>query len=174
MVEAERYLPNAVQRICTKNLKLKTLARWMRAQGFAEFQEVVGLRADEPHRVARLLGRPENVDKVEVPLYRAGVTKRDVMAFWAAQPFDLALKPYESNCDGCFLKSLAVRRRFAREHPDRFAWWERLEAERGARFRKDVPSFAEIRAGIERQPELFAAVEDEGGESVSLPCNCTD
>jgi elongation factor Ts len=34
----------------------------------------------------------------------AGVTVRDVGAFWSAQPFDLGLRHYEGDCDLCFLK----------------------------------------------------------------------
>jgi 3'-phosphoadenosine 5'-phosphosulfate sulfotransferase (PAPS reductase)/FAD synthetase len=125
-------VPNQLARFCTIELKLRTAKRFLMTLGWQEWTAAVGIRADEPNRF-----RPEN-DKgkdrwfIWQPLVKAGVSKRDVMAFWKQQPFDLRLEnvngstPY-GNCDGCFLKSERTRAALAREHPERFAWWADLE-----------------------------------------------
>lgn len=177
---AERsYLPNVVARFCTEELKIKRMRDFMRAQGHDHWTNVVGLRFDEPNRVARLRS-PERHERWDVacPLYDARITKTDVMAFWRSQCFDLRLQSYEGNCDLCFLKGRGKRERIMRERPDLAAWW--IEQERtvtgltqlasGARFRAHEPSYAATLDRVRRMPLLPM---DLSGED-TIPCMCTD
>lgn len=178
---AERvYLPNAVQRFCTEVLKVRAMKRWMLAAGYEEWSSVVGLRADEPRRVARITA-PEAAREREtmlVPLARAGVTVDDVMAFWRVQPFDLALQSYEGNCDLCFLKGRRKRERIMRERPELVAWWAEMEARTsgltkspaGARFHAHEPGYAVTLSAVRRLPMLPMDLDEEDG----IPCACTD
>jgi 3'-phosphoadenosine 5'-phosphosulfate sulfotransferase (PAPS reductase)/FAD synthetase len=114
------YLPNPVQRFCTAELKIKTAERMLRADGWTEWDSLLGMRADEPSRVAKIRAMPIIKDSpgVErrVPLAEASITKADVRDFWATQPFDLGLPidfdgtTIDGNCDGCFLKPPYQRR----------------------------------------------------------------
>ncbi len=98
LIRHRNLLPNPVARFCTVELKIRPLFRWMDAMGFPpETRRVIGFRADEPMRVERALD-PERRKKAGregrnqlFPLYDAGITKADVLAFWGAQPFDLRL-----------------------------------------------------------------------------------
>lgn len=103
MMDFERYVPNPSKRLCTKLLKVLTIQAWVFAKtGLkpGEYVEVIGIRADEAHRARKLCHEwPDRVFRF--PLIEAGITKQDVLAWWAAQPFDLALGPNESNCDLC-------------------------------------------------------------------------
>lgn len=104
LIAERRYLPNAVARFCTSELKVLPLAAWMRAQGHDTWLNVVGLRRDEARRVAKIRARNatgEQAWESVCPLYDARVVKGDVAAFWRAQPFDLALQAHEGNCDAC-------------------------------------------------------------------------
>ncbi|WP_156438173.1 hypothetical protein [Burkholderia sp. BDU5] len=107
--EALGILPNPVMRTCTANLKVKAGRAFMQSRGYGEWQNVMGIRADEPRRVTHLTspGRDNSGGEPNLPLARANVRKADVLAFWRAQPFDLALDPEGDfgNCDGCFLKA---------------------------------------------------------------------
>ena len=58
---------------------------------------------------------------------KAKVTRRDVMEFWARQPFDLQLRGYEGNCDLCFLKSQGALKTIMRERPHLARWWIKHE-----------------------------------------------
>jgi 3'-phosphoadenosine 5'-phosphosulfate sulfotransferase (PAPS reductase)/FAD synthetase len=50
------YLPTPTMRMCTQELKIRPMKRFMRERGYEEWTMVVGIRADEPQRVARLRG----------------------------------------------------------------------------------------------------------------------
>lgn len=159
LITDKQFLPNPVMRFCTTELKLVPIREYMESHGYAAWDTVVGIRADEPRRVVTMRDRG-----LLIPLATVGVTRAEVMAFWRAQPFDLALQPHESNCDLCFLKGLGIRRQIARDHPDRLGWWVEQERRIGGTFRHDTIRYADLT----KQGDLFA-------DSVSLTeCYCHD
>lgn len=184
LIRKRKYLPNQQSRFCTIELKIRTAKRYLMSLGWREWTNVIGLRADEPKR-----RKPED-DKGKdrwftyQPLIHAGVTKRDVSAFWKRQNFDLRLPNvagncWLGNCDGCFLKSEANVAALAREYPARHQWWEDMEAlaERleasasGARWSKRY-SRQEMREFMERQHDAFDVndgqlCQADGGECVA-------
>jgi 3'-phosphoadenosine 5'-phosphosulfate sulfotransferase (PAPS reductase)/FAD synthetase len=94
-------------RICTTYLKTRLARAWMESRGESTWDELVGLRADEPDRVAKLrVGVPRRIGR-RAPLAEAGITLADVTAFFDRQPIKLGLSPHLGNCDGCFLKNQA-------------------------------------------------------------------
>lgn len=164
----DRGLPNPVFRFCTQELKIRPMRDWMRARGYEHWTNVVGIRADEPRRVAKM--RAVNEDRRErwdvvLPLADAGVTEADVMTFWARQSFDLHLKPYEGNCDLCFLKAPKKRAQIMRDRPDLGVWWMTQEARTGSTFRRDTPRYSELL----NQGDLFAELIGE-----LMECYCHD
>lgn len=173
------YLPNPVARVCTTNLKMRTLDRYIRR--FVNFKDgytnAIGLRYDEPRRVHRIKSDNSREDIV-CPMYDAKHTEADVLDFWRAQPFDLELPltgNMAGNCVGCFLKSRHKLEILMEEMPEHFDWWieaERLAAETakteaGKVFRTDRPSYATMMETNRTQGRLFP-VDD------TLPCHCTD
>lgn len=150
LVHKFKVLPNPVARNCTKQLKLVPMSLYMRSQGYRNWDAVIGIRADEPLRVARMrrsaAERHECWENV-LPLADAGVTELDVLEFWQSQPFDLRLRPHEGNCNLCFLKSRDKLLFILAEHPE-FAelWvaWEAMKAEYGITFRKDRAPYARL------------------------------
>lgn len=173
LIREKRYLPNPVTRFCTQDLKIRVTGAFMRSEGHDHWTDVVGLRRDEPQRVAKLRGRDHGDHDIAVPLYDARVTKRDVLAFWRSQPFNLALKPWESNCDLCFMKGRAQRERIMRDRPDLAAWWVEQERAVGARFLPHEPAYAKTLENVRRLPLLPV---DLDGES-AMGCTsgtCTD
>lgn len=139
LLAAKRYLPNAVARFCTADLKIRPMKKHLMSLGWERWSACVGIRADEPTRV-----KYESKDRWSYwyPLADAGVTKADITAFWDAQPFDLRLynargSTPKGNCDMCFLKSEATLAAIAKEHPERAHWWIEMERRTGSTFRKD-------------------------------------
>lgn len=129
LIENRNYLPNPVTRFCTEELKIRVMKKWMVDHGIDHWTNVVGLRADEPKRVARMRGRrDEGRWEVALPLAEAGITSEHVEMFWAAQPFKLNLKPWEGNCDLCYLKGRAKRTRIMRDNPELAPWWIFMES----------------------------------------------
>ena len=182
MTAAMRMLPNPVARLCTINLKMRTSSAYMRALGLTEWDSVVGIRADEPRRVARMSDpKRDNTNGVPVlPLARANVSKADVLAFWQRQPFDLQLDAQGDfgNCDLCYLKARHKIVRALIAEPERADWWiEQESAERGATFRNNRPPYADL-----KREALFYARQipfdfDEGYAQADDPlvdCFCGD
>lgn len=169
LILQKRYLPNCVTRFCTGDLKVKPSRDYLRSLGWEQWTSALGIRADEPGRVNREPQR-ERWQRW-YPLADAGVSKRDVMEFWGAQPFDLRLpaingKTPLGNCDGCFLKSEAYLAGLARDFPERHQWWQDMEdlvsdftLGAGAQFSK-VYSRRQLRWSVDHQAQLFDA---EGG-----------
>jgi 3'-phosphoadenosine 5'-phosphosulfate sulfotransferase (PAPS reductase)/FAD synthetase len=183
IISAKQVLPNVVMRYCTEWLEVKISNRYVRhVLGWLPknggYLNAIGLRADEPRRVAKLQGSPKSTPGEEpiTPLADAGLTLADVRAFWAAQDFDLQLKPYEGNCDLCFLKGQGKLLEIMRQRPDLATWWIEKERqfvgktrlEEAGRFRMHAPSYAKT-LELSRQLTPF----DESDEN--LPdCRCTD
>ncbi|MBF0325515.1 MAG: phosphoadenosine phosphosulfate reductase family protein [Alphaproteobacteria bacterium] len=188
VIQARGFLPNPTMRLCTHYLKVKRGIAYMRDMlGYQEWINVVGLRHDEPRRVARQKAMNEaGKERFEtvLPLNEARVTRRDVSAFWKHQPFDLGLpdnngKTPLGNCDLCFMKGAATIQGIMRLFPERAKWWIGMERDAPAMgtltkpemalFRADRPSYREMFRFVRRQRDF------EGGPSDDcLPCDCTD
>lgn len=172
-------LPNGRMRFCTIVLKIEVLKAFMRAQGYAddEWTNIVGLRADEAHRLSNLRERPETTWDVVAPLIDAGVRKPDVLGWWQRQPFNLTTPETHGNCVGCFLKGKRIRDVIADTDPDALVWWEEKERETGRRFIFKEPTGyagtlqrAHLRVIAANAPAPEYAPED----FASIPCDCTE
>lgn len=172
LIRERSYLPNPVTRFCTSALKIDTARDWMRALGYEHWVSVIGLRYDEPARVAKLRARDNPEWDVACPLYDARITKRHVSEFWRRQPFALALKPWEGNCDLCFLKGRSVRERIMRDRPDLAAWWIEQEQAIGARFLPHEPEYARTLDRVRRLPLL--PIDLDGEVMGCTSGGCTD
>jgi len=171
LIAKRKFLPNAVTRYCTQELKIRVMRDFARSLGWERWNNVVGLRYDEGHRVLKQLDRNAQAKErytAVMPLSTAKVTRADVMAFWAAQPFDLGLMPYEGNCDLCFLKARAKLSALIRENPGMADWWVAQERERGARFVTEY-SYADLAAHVRAQGHLFDGFAD-GGDEFDAEC----
>jgi 3'-phosphoadenosine 5'-phosphosulfate sulfotransferase (PAPS reductase)/FAD synthetase len=184
LIEERQMLPNPVMRFCSSELKIRTMRNYLRSLGWEDdtWTNIIGLRADEPKRVARVRDRnKEGKWDISVPLYDAGITKADVDSFWRGQPFSLQLNPWEGNCDLCFLKGVTKRQRVIEDHPEMAAWWIAQEhklrtvAGTAALFRQDTPSYARLYDVTTRQLRL---VPTEQADDCNLgdidDCQCGD
>lgn len=175
IIRKKQYLPNAVTRFCTQDLKIRVMRDFARSLGWEWWLNVIGLRYDEGHRVFKALAandaRKERWRNA-MPLAKAKVTKADIMEFWARQPFDLELRSYEGNCDLCFLKGRAKLQTLIREHPGIADWWIEQEQEIGHRFIAEC-SYADIVNEVRRQGHLFdgfVADDEEHDVECGLLC----
>lgn len=171
LIASRAYLPNVVARFCTAELKIRTMKRWLVSEGWKHWTSCIGIRADEARRV----NRKPSKDRWTFwyPLYDAGITKRHVMDFWNAQPFDLRLYgpngvTAKGNCDGCFLKSEATLAMMWREHPDRMQWWADQEKKIGSEFIK-TGTYSDLGKFVEKQGDWIFDDQDflcqqDGGE----------
>lgn len=137
--------PWARQRICTAYLKIKVQRAYARSLGWDEWTAFVGLRFDEPARVALMKARNEARDDNDerAPLFDSKITKRDVLSFWSRKSFDLEIPEYLGNCTGCFLKDESDLAMALLEPATDAEWWINIEKD-FAPMRRGRPSFADV------------------------------
>jgi 3'-phosphoadenosine 5'-phosphosulfate sulfotransferase (PAPS reductase)/FAD synthetase len=164
LIEKKNYLPNMVARFCTQELKVLAIDRYLKSIGLDEYITFVGVRADEPRRVAKIRTQGDKF----CPLADDGITEKIVWDFWNKNEFDLKLPKVSgaSNCDLCFLKGAGIIGGLISEKPERAVWWAKMEEKIGATFRPDRPSYKEMAKFHANQGSLF------GDESVA--CFCGD
>jgi len=176
LIDASNMLPRGHIRFCTDKLKVRVLRDYARGLGWGAWDNVIGIRADEPSRVAKSRANTARQWTTIMPLAEAGITERDVLAYWRAQPFDLGLNPGEGNCDLCFLKGAGLISAIIERRPDLAQWW--IDAENtprlplkpaGSRFRVDRPSYAELADAVKRQDRF-----DFGERDALIDCMCGD
>jgi hypothetical protein len=171
------YLPNPVARICTAKLKIRAIYAYLKHLGWKhnENMDWVGIRADEQRRAAK-------IDRERTPLVVDGITKQDVGNFWKEQSFDLGLPnmngvTMHGNCDLCFLKPTHQIISLIREKPERADWWIAMENHAqssnktygdGAKFRKDRPSYTELKKFALSHDDMFDKTEE------AIACFCGD
>ena len=181
IIRKRQYLPNPVTRFCTSELKIRTMACFLKHSGLfddctkSELENAswIGLRYDEARRAVKI------ADKRRIPLFTAKVSVQDVGDFWEKQPFNLQLPTYKGrtlagNCDLCFLKPMNQVATLIAEKPERAIWWANMEAlalaskPSGATFRKDRPNYSSMVKFAADQKTIFDP--DEEG----IACFCGD
>jgi len=180
---SRRYLPNPMTRYCTVDLKIKAAQRYLFSIGWTEWENLVGIRADEQRRVAKIRANPSDGNKGitrYMPLATAGVTKEEVGKFWSENTFDLELPningiTYHGNCDLCFLKKTTAVMSLIAEKPERAVWWAKMETlvteptiANGGVFRTDRPSYSSMTKFAADQVDMF----DKNEETIA--CFCGD
>jgi 3'-phosphoadenosine 5'-phosphosulfate sulfotransferase (PAPS reductase)/FAD synthetase len=180
LIRKRQYLPNPVARFCTSELKIRTMHRFLNGIGWSEWDQMIGIRADEMRRVAKIRARGHSTESAAetmlMPLADAGTTLSDVDRFWSVQPFRLELptvngRTLAGNCDLCFLKPANQLRTLIAQRPERALWWARMEMSvapskpDGARFYKGR-TYAAMAANVADQTDAF------GFEDEPIPCYC--
>jgi len=115
---------------CTRELKLSPMTHYLRSIGWlaGSYDTAVGIRADEATRRSK----DATKSRVVYPLLDwMPVSKHDVNAFWAAQPFRLNLTGYQGNCKTCWKKSFRKLMTIMDETPEHFDFFDRMERQYG-------------------------------------------
>lgn len=176
------YLPNRVARYCSSEMKTRTMHRYLKSVGWSDWDTFIGIRADEPRRVAkfRLNPRPEyKGEEVHMPLAISNTSSKDVAKFWKSSTFDLELpnidgKTMHGNCDLCYLKPASQILSLVQEKPERAVWWAEMEkqaesvASTASRFRTDRPSYSQMLKYAQEQRDMFDPNEE------AIACFCGD
>lgn len=167
LVAKRNYLPNPVARFCTAELKVLTIDRYLKSIGWNEYDTMVGIRADEQRRAAKMR------DSKLTPLVDAGVCQEDVQKFWREHAFNLGLQFQNGattlgNCDLCFLKGAHQIQSLIQDNPERAVWWAAQEKAIGSTFRSDRPSYSMMARFAAEQRDMFDRNEE------TIACFCGD
>ena len=185
-------IDNDIVKACVFDQKAR-----LRGEGALQYISLVGLRVDEPVRVARTLsrngmqdnnGRISDGEIVYAPLFDSEIDKNSVLEFWERQSFRLEI-PYESNlsnCVFCFMKGGKTIRHLADNHsvgngPTNIQWWSDLERKYSnsviSRKNKNAKTlFGFFGANSITYKDIMDGKLATKKESASsfLPCECTD
>lgn len=195
------HLFNRQSRYCTTTTKQRRMGKVMHHWfGYDHWTSVLGIRHDEPRRVASNRARSgRDREDVELPLDDAGVVNDHVLDWWERQPFRLELPTVggdtlDGNCRLCCLKAewklLWALRREGEGAADLAQWWidqEDAMRARTASIPSSDPSRPDLRAfflkdrfgnGISYRDLLEHAMSDrpivKGRGRESVDCACTD
>lgn len=123
-------IPNAALPQCTSRLKVEVMESHKRSLGFkAAHKTAVGIRSDEMDRM--------NLKKVAdgeiiYPLIKwHPISKAEIRHWWAEQDFDLDVPEHLGNCVTCWKKSFRKLMTIAKQEPERFDFFNRMEVELG-------------------------------------------
>ena len=168
MLASVSFMPSVTQRICTSELKVLTIDRYLwntRKLTKRQTRKLIGFRFDEPAR-----WRPALYEECEIgyPMVDAKVSVGDVAEFWRRQPFDLGLANSLGNCDLCYLKGRRNLLETIRAEPWRADWWIEAERRRGGRTFRIGEDYAALKAAA------LAGESAGAGDEGALPCFCTD
>ena len=119
-------IPNRSYPHCTRSLKLEPITSYARSIGWERgtYDTAIGIRKDELDRVSSKA--VEN--RIIYPLVdRFPMTKKDVNAFWRAQPYRLEIEGYRGNCVWCWKKTIRKHYTLAKDDPSIYELPARLE-----------------------------------------------
>lgn len=175
LLHHKTYLPNREKRLCTDELKVKTAKRYLRGLGIQHFENHIGFRADEKHRVDREKPRFKKVVNKYI-LFEMGIDKEMVDHFWSAKPYKLEIPRILGNCDLCFLKGKNAIITILQHHPELAEKWIHFE-ENGfvnknggrPRFIKDI-TYRQMLEIAQNQTRLF----DIDLAQPAFNCSCSN
>ena len=173
LLDKRKALPNPVMRLCTQELKVNVMKRYMKGLGVDEWYNVLGLRADESSRVVRATGKNCMDSWISIcPLASQGITNDDIVDYWTKNDFDLQLplidgKTAAGNCDLCYLKGMKTVVNIIAEKPELANWWIDKENKFDRYFRNDRP-------GYQRLVEISKEDKHNLIDDDSYSCFCHD
>jgi hypothetical protein len=142
------YLPNKVQRFCTVDMKVQTIAQWLYDKNMTPCEMRIGFRANEQRRAKNMIERADEngmehfkfhvgfhkngnkkwqdlpYRKVKFPLIKDGIFKDQIEEYWKDKPVRFA---YMNNCVGCFHRSEMFLKHMSNKAPKQFEWFAKQE-----------------------------------------------
>lgn len=150
-------LPFHLASTCTRELKVHPAQSYVKSLGITDYEQAIGIRADESHRINRDRAAKENIIYPLADIIQ--VNKKFILSWWANQEFDLNLPEYLGNCDCCFKKSVKRLIQIARTEPERLSWWSRMEKDFGHIKAKENNPFVFFRGNRSAEDLLALAKE---------------
>src|SRR3546814_13117795 len=101
LIRKRQYLPNPVARGCTTSLKIRPMHRFLRHLGWTDWDQMIGIRADEQRRVSKIRARGHSTasshETMCMPLADAGGRKRVASGKGVAVRVDLGGRRISKN-----------------------------------------------------------------------------
>jgi len=150
ILSRENILPSTFRRFCTTGMKVIPVAKWIHDNVGEVVNLRLGFRASEDYRVQRKI-ESANADGLEearwvvgkrkdgrnkwkthayckysFPLHEDGVFNDKIREYWKDKPVRFAER---NNCVACFHRNPMLLNIMAKKFPEKYAWFESVEAE---------------------------------------------
>ena len=122
-------IPNSAFLHCTRELKMNPIKAFAKSiWGKEKYYLAIGIRVDEFDRMNDKFKELRIIYPLisEIPM-----TKPKINFWWKQQSFRLNLKGYQGNCVTCYKKSDKKLFQIAKENPNAFDFFDRMEQEYG-------------------------------------------
>ncbi len=167
------HIPNLTKRSCTIELKIKVARRWARNNIGMSYDNLLGFRFDEPHRVHKNKKNWQKVNQI-FPLFERKIVKENVNEFWMSKPYNLEIPSILGNCTLCFMKGKNNIINILRHDPNLANEWikdeENSALKNGHTYLKGI-TIAEC-LQIAQSPNLFTHISlDELTPAYDCSCN---
>jgi len=120
-------IPNASFMNCNRELKINAIQSYKKSMGFrSKHKTAIGIRVDEIDRMSPTAKK----NGLFYPLISLTPTnKSEIRHWWKSQNFDLNIPEHLGNCVTCWKKSKRKLMTIARDEPERFDFFKRMEKE---------------------------------------------
>ena len=163
------YLPSALRRYCTSEMKLRPMFRWWKENIGKPVKVQIGFRSGEERRAAKMLERRNEQGLLEFkdivgkhssgrnkwaeiawqypsfPMIEDGIRRDQVVEYWKDKPVRFAER---NNCVGCFHRNPMLLRMMWDQYPNKMEWFASKERGRkypGDRFSRHGMTYDEIK-----------------------------
>lgn len=150
-------IPCSYAPFCSDQLKRKVIESYLKEIGFKKFYKAIGIRCDEIDRV----NAKWKEKRIIYPLVKdKPTTKMEVLQWWQDNHFNLDIPKNLGNCDVCWKKSFKVLSEIAKEHPERFDWWEDARKKYQHKSRNTGKQISFYRGGKTKE-DIFNMIEQD-------------
>lgn len=180
--EIKHYVPNVMRRICTVEMKIIPMAKFI-VKNIGEVVETrIGFRANETRRAKNMIARlnPDGIMEQKIivgkhkngnnkwqntpyqipkfPLIEDNIYKDKVEKYWEDKNVRFA---YMNNCVGCFHRNEVLLKHMSIRNPNKFDWFVEKEKKAIQTYNKSAgwkagmgPTYEEIKKSL-KQLDLF-------------------
>ena len=157
--ETKHIIPNIHRRICTVEMKIVPMAKWIINNVKEVVETRIGFRANETNRAKNMIkrlnengvmeqkiviGKSENgrnkwksipYQIPRFPLIDDNILKDTIEKYWTGKPVRFA---YMNNCVGCFHRNELLLKHMSVREPEKFNWFVEKEKKAIASFNKSA------------------------------------
>lgn len=119
-------IPNQAFSHCNREMKLRPIHSYIKNElGWnKDYKTAIGIRYDE---IDRMVADRTTYNIIYPLIEDIRMTKVKINFWWSQQPFRLNLKGYQGNCKTCWKKSFKNLYTIAKENPEYFNFFKRME-----------------------------------------------
>lgn len=119
-------IPNQRFPHCNREMKLRPIHSYIKNElGWKKgYKTAIGIRYDE---IDRMVADRSTYNIIYPLIENVRMTKQKINHWWNKQPFRLQLKGYQGNCKTCWKKSFRNLYAIAKENPEHFDFFKRME-----------------------------------------------